>query len=323
MADFFNEWWGIWIAILVIISVLGCAVLLWSQSHMTVKIGPDGKPLPVGTTGHVWDGDLVEENNPLPRWWSTLFYLTIIFSIGYLIMYPGLGAMQGRLGWSQIGEYEEEMKAGEKQYGPLFDKYLGMSIPVLAKDQKAREIGERLFLHTCAQCHGSDAQGSKGFPNLTDKDWLHGGDPEIIATSIREGRHGQMPPMAAALGTDEDVRNVANYVLSLSGSTHDPIKAELGKPKFAACAACHGPEGKGNQAMGAPNLSDKIWLYGGGIDTISETINKGRDNVMPAHKNMLSAAKIHLLAAYVWGLSNNPTAKEAKTENSASGVANK
>lgn len=305
MADFFSEWWGIGIAVVVTISIFACALLLWSQSHVKVKVGTDGKPLPAETTGHVWDADLMEQNNPLPTWWQWLFYLTIVFSIGYLVVYPGFGDRQGTFGWSQAGAYEKEMKAGEEQYAKIFDKYLAMDLKDVSKDPAAKEIGQRLFLNTCAQCHGSDAQGGKGYPNLTDTDWLYGGDPEVIKTTITEGRHGVMPPMGAAIGGDEDVKNVANYVLSLSGAAHDPIKAALGKPKFAACAACHGADGKGNQAIGAPNLTDKTWLYGGSIDTIMETINKGRNNQMPAHKDILTKGKIHLLAAYVWGLSNN------------------
>ncbi|MBX9870144.1 MAG: cytochrome-c oxidase, cbb3-type subunit III [Burkholderiaceae bacterium] len=307
MADFFNEWWGIGIAIIVAISIVACAVLLWSQSKVKVKIGADGKPLPAETTGHVWDGTLMEQNNPLPRWWMWLFYLTIIFSIGYLVVYPGFGARQGNFGWSQAGAYEKEMKDGEALYGPIFNKYLSMDVKEVAKDPQAQEIGQRLFLNTCSQCHGSDAQGAKSYPNLADGDWLYGGDPDIIKTTIVGGRNGQMPPMGAAVGNADDVRNVANYVLSLSDSTHDPIKASLGKAKFGACAACHGADGKGNQALGAPNLTDKTWLYGGDINTIVETINNGRNNTMPAHKDILNPAKIHLLTAYVWGLSNHAT----------------
>jgi cytochrome c oxidase cbb3-type subunit 3 len=305
MADFFSEWWSIAIIVVVLLSIAACGLLLWSQSKVKVQLGSDGKPLPAETTGHVWDGDLMEQNNPLPRWWMWLFYMTIVFAVGYLIVYPGLGSVQGSFGWSQVGAYEKEVKEGEEQYGPIFNKFLNMEIADVAKDPQAREIGQRLFLNTCAQCHGSDAQGGKGYPNLADNDWLYGGDPQTIKTTILEGRHGQMPPMAAAVGTDDDVRNVANYVLSLSNSAHDPIKASLGKSKFAACAACHGAEGKGTQAMGAPNLTDKIWLYGGGIDNVMETINKGRNNQMPSHKALLGDAKVHLLAAYVWGLSNN------------------
>ncbi len=305
MADFISEWWGTAIAVVTAISILVCAILLWSQSKVKVKIGSDGKPLPAETTGHVWDETLMEQNNPLPKWWMWLFYLTLIYSIGYLVVYPGFGAYQGKFGWSQTGAYDKEMKDGEAQYGPLFNKFLNTDVALVAKDPQAHEIGQRLFLNTCAQCHGSDGQGGKGYPNLTDSDWLYGGDPQVIKTSIMDGRQGQMPPMGAALGSDDDVRNVANYVLSLSGTAHDPIKAALGKAKFGVCAACHGADGKGNQALGSPNLTDKIWLYGGGIDNIMETINKGRANQMPAHKALLSDAKVHLLTAYVWSLSNS------------------
>ena len=181
----------------------------------------------------------------------------------------------------------------------------------MSADPQAREIGSRLFLTYCAQCHGSDARGSKGFPNLTDGDWLYGGAPEVIKASILTGRNGVMPPMAAALGGDADVKNVANYVLSLSGAAHDSLAAQQGKSKFGACAACHGQEGKGNPALGAPNLTDKVWLYGGSIDAIVETINKGRANLMPAHQEFLGEAKVHLLAAYVYGLGGGqPAAPE-------------
>lgn len=314
MADFFNEAWSIGIAILVLISIAACGVLLWSQSKVKVKVGPDGQPMAVETTGHVWDGNLMEKNNPLPGWWKWLFYLTIVYSIGYLVVYPGLGSLQGSFGWSQTGAYDKEIKEGEQQYGPIFNKFLNQDIPVVAKDEQAREIGQRLFLNNCAQCHGSDAQGGKGYPNLTDADWLYGGDAQTIKATITEGRHGQMPAMAAAVGTDDDVRNVANYVMSLSGSAHDPIKASLGKPKFAACAACHGADAKGMQAMGSPNLTDKVWLYGGGVDNVMETINKGRANQMPAQKALLNDAKIHLLTAYVWGLSNRGDVKVSQAE---------
>jgi cytochrome c oxidase cbb3-type subunit 3 len=174
----------------------------------------------------------------------------------------------------------------------------------VAADPQAQAIGERLFLTYCAQCHGSDARGNKGFPNLTDRDWLYGGTPDVIKTTIMNGRNGMMPPMGAALGSDKDVENVAHYVLSLSGSSHDPIKSVFGKAKFAACAACHGANGGGNQMLGTPNLSDKVWLYGGSAETIMETIRKGRTNAMPPFQDFLGEAKVHVLAAYVWSLSN-------------------
>ena len=302
MADFTSGFWGIYITVLTIASVLGCGWLLWSQSTIKSEVSEEGK---VGTTGHTWDEGLEELNNPMPRWWMWLFYITIVFGIAYLALYPGLGSYAGKLGWASQGQYEEELKMADAEFGPLFAKYQQTEIKALAADPQARAIGERLFLTYCAQCHGSDARGNKGYPNLTDSDWLYGGDPDVIKATLLKGRHGVMPPMATAVGTDKDIENVAHYVLSLSGSTADPIKASFGKEKYAACAACHGIDGKGNQAMGAPNLSDKTWLYGGSVATIMETVRGGRNNVMPAFADFLGEAKVHLLAAYVWGLSNN------------------
>jgi cytochrome c oxidase cbb3-type subunit III len=313
MADFMNNWLGILLALVIAISIFGCGVLLWSQSKIKVKVGADGKPLPVETTGHIWDEDLRENNNPLPGWWMKLFYGTIIFSVAYLVIYGGFGNSKSLIGWTQIGEYEAELKAGNDMYGPLFQKYLAMDIPTVAKDPQAMEIGSRLFLNTCAQCHGSDAQGVKGYPNLTDKDWLYGGDPQTILATLKDGRNGFMPPMGDAVGNADDVNNLAHYVLSLSASQHDAAKAAAGKDKFAACASCHGEDGKGIQAMGAPNLADKIWLYGGTVDAIAEGINKGRKNLMPAYQGVIDEDKLHLLAAYVWGLSNNPGGNETNS----------
>jgi cytochrome c oxidase cbb3-type subunit III len=311
MADFMSGWWSIAIALVVAISILGCGILLFSQSKMKVKVGADGKPLPVETTGHVWDVDLRENNNPLPGWWMNLFYATIIFSIVYLLLYGGFGGYKGMLGWSQIDEYQAELKAGDEQYGPLFKKFMAMDIPTVAKDPQAIEIGERLFLNNCAQCHGSDANGVRGYPSLADKDWLYGGDPQTIMATLHDGRNGYMPPMADAVGNADDVLNLASYVLSLSGAPHDAAKAQLGKPKYAACASCHGEDGKGMQAMGAPNLADNIWLYGSRVDDIIEGINKGRKNLMPAYTGVIDEDKLHLLAAYVWSLSNNPANDKA------------
>lgn len=305
MADFTNGFWDYYITIITLLSIAGCGLLLWSQSKHRVKLAADGSAGD-GTTGHVWDEDLAELNTPMPRWWMWLFYITIVFALVYLTLYPGLGSYAGKLGWKSSGEYQAELKKAEAEYGPLFDKYAKQDLKAVAADPKAHAIGERLFLTYCAQCHGSDARGNKGFPNLTDNDWLHGGDPATIKTTIMHGRTGQMPPMGAALGSDKDVENVAHYVRSLSGLTTDPIKVAFGKPKFAACAACHGFDGRGNQALGAPNLTDKVWLYGGSADTIMETIRKGRTNTMPAFDAFLGEPKVHLLAAYVWSLSNQP-----------------
>jgi cytochrome c oxidase cbb3-type subunit 3 len=304
--DFYSGFWDYYVAIITVVSVLGCAVFLWLQSRRTVKakVSASGE---IQTTGHVWDGDLQEFHNPMPRWWIWLFYITVFFSIIYLILYPGLGTQwRGVLDWTQSGQYRAEVKQADAKFGPIFAAYAAQPIEKLAGEPQARQMGERIFLNNCAQCHGSDARGSRGFPNLADGDWLYGGAPATIVQTITDGRNGVMPPMGAAVGGKADVEDVANYVLSLSNSTSDPIKAARGKAKFETiCAACHGADGKGNQALGAPNLTDKTWLYGGSLATIMETVDKGRNNVMPSFKNILTGPEIHLVAAYVWGLSND------------------
>ena len=296
MSDFFNSGWSIFVAAITIVGLVACLILLMIASRRRVMAADN-------TTGHVWDVDLREMNNPLPRWWMWLFVITVVFGAIYLVLYPGLGSFPGTLGWSSTGQYKTEQQRAQEQIAQIFAGFKGKSAAELAKDSAAMGIGERLFGNNCAQCHGSDARGSKGFPNLTDGDWLYGGTPEIIAETITKGRNGVMPPMAAAVGTAEDVKNVANFVLSLSGGAHNSVAAQLGKPKFIVCAACHGPEGKGNPALGAPNLTDKIWLHGWGEAAIVAMINGGKTNVMPAFGERLSAEQIHVLAAYVWSLS--------------------
>ena len=307
MSDFTSDAWGIYIALITLISIIACAVLLKALS--TKRAAPGQQ---VGTTGHTWDEDLTEWNNPLPRWWMWLFYITIVFSLAYLVLYPGLGRNAGYFGWSSTGQYQEEQAQAAATYGPVFDRFLKQDLKAVAADPEARQMGQRLFLTYCAQCHGSDAGGGKGFPNLRDNDWLYGGEPETIKQSITNGRNGVMPPQGVAVGGDEGAKDVAHYVLSLSGRTHDSLRAFRGKSKFMTiCAACHGADGKGSKIVGAPNLTDSIWIYGGSENAIIETILKGRGtpmavegaSVMPAHKNLLSEGKIHLLAAYVYGLS--------------------
>ncbi|MFZ1499831.1 MAG: cytochrome-c oxidase, cbb3-type subunit III [Giesbergeria sp.] len=300
MSDFTHNFWSIYVAGMSLAGILGCLLLLWLTARKKVVSSSDN------TTGHVWDEDLTEMNNPMPRWWMWMFVLTIVFSLGYLVFYPGLGNFAGTLGWTQVNEYQEEMKRGEAEIAPVYARFASMSTAQLAGDAPAMAIGERLFMNNCAQCHGSDAHGSKGFPNLTDGDWLHGGSPEKISETIHNGRVGMMPPMAAAVGTPDEVRNVAHYVLSLSGSPHDSVRASLGKPKFAACAACHGMDGKGNQALGAPNLTDDIWLHGWGEAAIVAMVNNGKTNEMPAQAGKLTEPQLAVLTAYVWGKSNKP-----------------
>ncbi|MBT9612231.1 MAG: cytochrome-c oxidase, cbb3-type subunit III [Burkholderiales bacterium] len=298
MSDFTSGFWGPFIAIVTLISVIGCGVFLKVLS--TRRLAPGEKP---GTTGHVWDEDLAEYHNPMPRWWMWLFYITVVFSLIYLAIFPGLGSFAGVGDWNSQGKYEKEMADADKAYGPLFDKFLKQDLKAVAADAEGKQMGERLYLTYCSQCHGSDARGAKGFPNLTDNDWLYGGDAEIIKASITNGRSGMMPPMAAAVGGGDGTNEVANYVLSLSRRPHDAQLAAAGQAKFAVCAACHGPDGKGNPALGAPNLTDEVWLYGGSEKAIIETITKGRNGQMPAQRDALSEGKIHLLAAYVYGLS--------------------
>jgi cytochrome c oxidase cbb3-type subunit 3 len=299
MSDFTSDFWSIYIAGITVVSILACLLLLWFSGKARAMTADDN------TTGHVWDGDLREMNNPLPRWWAWLFVITIVFAFAYLFLYPGLGSYAGKLGWTQIGEFKAEVEAGERETAPLYAKFASMTPEAIARDPQAQAIGERLFMNNCSQCHGSDARGGKGIPNLTDNDWLHGGSPEKIKETITLGRIGNMPPMAAAVGNGEDVKNLANYVLSLSNSPHDSVRAALGKEKFVVCAACHGAGGKGNQVIGAPNLSDNIWLHGFGENAIVAMVNNGKVNQMPAQGGRLSERQIQVLASYVWGLSNN------------------
>ncbi len=298
MSDFTSNFWSVFVAATTIIGIIACLVLLWFSGKTKAMTANDN------TTGHVWDGDLREMNNPLPRWWVWLFVITVVFSLIYLFMYPGFGSSPGKLGWTSLGQHKAEMEKGEKEVAPLYARFTAMSVQDMAADAQAMGIGERLFLNNCAQCHGSDARGSKGFPSLSDGDWLWGGAPEQIKESVTKGRAGNMPPMAAAVGTPDDVKNVAHYVLSLSNSPHDSLRASLGKAKFGACAACHGMDGKGNAAMGAPNLTDDVWLHGWGENAIVAIINNGKVNQMPAQEDKLSAGQIHVLAAYVWSRSN-------------------
>ncbi len=306
MSDFTSNFWSSFVAIITIVSMLACLMLLWFSGKARAMTSSDN------TTGHVWDGDLREMNNPLPRWWAWLFVITIVFAFAYLAMYPGLGNFGGKLGWTSTGQHKAEVEKGNAEVAPLYAKFSAMKPEDVSKDAQAMAIGERLYMNNCSQCHASDARGSKGFPNLSDGDWLHGGAPEKIKETLVAGRIGNMPPMAAAVGTSDDVKNVAQYVLSLSGSPHDSLQASLGKAKFGVCAACHGADGKGNQALGAPNLTDDIWLHGYGEAAIIAMVNGGKVNQMPAQADKLTEAQIHVLASYVWGLSNKGPAPAAK-----------
>ncbi len=295
MSDFVSGFWNVYVVVIVLGSILACAVLLYMQGKATFTPGK--------TMGHVWDETLEEYNNPMPKWWSWLFVITVIFALVYLALYPGLGKFQGVLGWSAVGQYNAERERMDATVQPMYSKYLGMDVKALAADKQAMETGKRLYLTYCMQCHGADGRGAKGFPNLTDNDWLYGGEPDQIKQTIAEGRMGVMPPHAQ-LGA-ETIKDLANYVRSLSGLPNDSVRAAKGKEAFtsAGCVGCHGVDGKGMQALGAPNLTDKVWLYGSSEATIVETITLGRQNRMPAWKAFLGDSKNHLLTAYVYSLS--------------------
>ena len=304
MSDFNSEFWNWFIILPTILGIVWCFWLIWwmSKSHANTEADKATSE----DTGHVWDGDLKELNNPLPRWWLGMFYITLIFSIIYLALYPGLGTFKGYFGWTSQNSYEAEMAAAETQYGPLFEKYLAQDLVTVSQDPKAQKMGERLFLNHCSTCHGSDARGARGFPNLRDDDWLWGSAADTIKQTILNGRNGMMPAWEGPLGGETGVANMADYVLSLSGREHDVAAAQAGQAQYNIfCIACHGPEGKGNVALGAPNLTDKTWLYGASRARISESIAKGRQGQMPAQQSFLGDAKVHLLAAYVYGLSKD------------------
>lgn len=293
-----SSFWSWWVIIITVGNIVACYWLVkWATKPHKGEVATGD------VTGHKWDETLEEYNNPLPRWWLWLFYITIVFGFAYLALYPGLGNYKGSLGWSSTGQYDYEMQQSEAKYKPIFTGFAKQDLESLAKDEKAIKVGQRLFLNYCATCHGSDAGGTRGFPNLSDNDWLWGGSAETIKTSILDGRVGSMPPWQSALG-DQGVDEVAQYVVSLSGRQHDASKAQAGKARFEMmCVACHGMDGKGNQALGAPNLTDNIWLYGGSLGVIKQTISKGRMGIMPAHRDFLGEDKVHVLAAYIHSLS--------------------
>ena len=295
-----STFWSIWISAIVLGTIFGCWWLLWAtRKGQTTNTETDR------TTGHSFDG-IEEYDNPLPKWWFYLFIGTCVFSLGYLALYPGLGNFKGLLGWTQHNQWEAEVQQAEAKYGEIYAQYGDTPIVELAQDEDAMKMGQRLFANNCAVCHGSAGRGSIGFPNLTDDDWLYGGEPDTLIQTITHGRQGAMPAKGFMPTMDaEQVNQVVNYVLSFSDRAQDAAAAEAGAQIFGqACAACHGQDAKGNQGMGAPNLTDNTWLYGSTYDRIAETVTHGRQNLMPAQKDRLSEDQIHILAAYVYSLSN-------------------
>jgi cytochrome c oxidase cbb3-type subunit 3 len=292
-----STFWHIYIIILVTTCIGLCAwILMWTRKIDIKDMAEDG------TTGHEYDG-IKEYNNPLPRWWITMFWLSIVFAIGYLIAYPGFGRFPGVLGWTSHKEVAADEAAYQKQYGAIYTNFAKVPIEELINDPRAMKIAGKLFANNCAACHGSNAKGGQGFPNLTDNDWLYGGTPERVKETLLKGRNAMMPAWGETLGEDK-VRQVAHYVMSLSGKSANPADVAAGQEIFTAnCVACHGSDAKGNTMLGAPNLTDAIWLYGGSESAIIKTLTFGRNGHMPAQEQLLGAERVHLLAAYVLSLS--------------------
>lgn len=288
---------SVFIIVLTIANIAGALWLLW-----WTRRSPGEASSTEHTTGHVWDGDLVELNNPLPRWWLWLFIITVVFALAYLVLYPGFGKFTGTLGWTSQKEHEEQFRRNAQRIEQVLAPYATANVLDLSNDPAALNIGRNLFLNNCATCHGSDGGGAPGFPNLGDRDWLWGGDPETVMASIANGRTGVMPPWGEVLGPS-GVENVLAYVLSLQGRKLEVGNVKAGEKKFAElCAACHGVDGKGNPALGAPNLTDGVWLHGGSLAAVRESIEKGRIGAMPAHATRLGETRVKLLAAYVLSL---------------------
>jgi cytochrome c oxidase cbb3-type subunit III len=291
--------WSLYITAIVVLNVVASAWLLFWARTKRVEERAAGE-----TLGHEFDG-IEEYDLPLPRWWLWMFVGTIVFLVVYCVLYPGLGSFSGTLGWTSGGQHRDEVRAADAKYRPMYAALAARPIADLAHDPNAVGIGQRLFANTCAACHGADAKGGVGFPNLTDDDWLFGGEPETIKTTILGGRMAMMPAFAPALGGDQGVKEVVQYVMSLSGQAADPAMAEAGKAKFnTICIACHGIDAKGNKAMGAPNLTDDVWLFGGTAEDIEHGLRHGRSGTMPAHKDVLGEDKAHLVAAFVYSLSH-------------------
>lgn len=298
-----SDFWGVFIIFLAVFTTVGCLLILQWTSKMPVK-GDDE----AGTTGHVWDGDIEEGNNPLPRWWLYLFWITAFYGVAYVVVYPGAGKLTGMMGWTQIDQYQQELADADARYGDIFAAYADVPIASMASDPEAIRLGRNIYMNHCATCHGSDARGAKGFPNLTTGTWLYGGSPETIEATIANGRNGVMPALGPALG-EQGLDDMVAYVLSLSGRAEGaPADAiERGGQKFAQlCFACHGPQGIGMAALGGPNLADEIWLHGSSEADIRDVIANGRLSQMPAQRDTLSPDRIRMVAGYVLSFGPQP-----------------
>ena len=294
--------WSLWIVVLTLANILACIWLLrWTSKPRTrdEKIGGGAD------TGHVWDGDLREYNNPLPKWWLWLFYLTVVFGLLYLALYPGLGSFTGTRNWSQVSQYEQEKAEVDARANELLAPLAALPIADLVGNEQAMSTAHNLFQQNCAQCHGSDGGGARGFPNLANADWQWGAESEAVLTTIANGRMAAMPPWGAVLG-DQGVEEVVAYVQTLSGQPGDAALATAGETRYQQmCVGCHGADGKGLAAVGAPNLTDDVWLYGSDAAAIKQTVVAGRNGQMPAWGEKLGEQRVKLLAAYVTKLAED------------------
>ena len=291
--------WHWFVAAGTIVFIIWCVWLVsWSAKQGPQNVADED------LVGHKWDGDLEEWNNPAPKWWLYLYFITIAWGVGFLIAYPGVGNFKGMLGWSQEDQYEAEMQAAAERYEPIYEEFAAMDFGELAMHPEANKLGASLYASYCTTCHGSDARGATGYPNLTDNDWQWGSSEAQIVTTITNGRSAVMTPWAQVLGSDEAVDNMVRYVQSLSGIVEADDGLAGAETQFKTfCAACHMPTGTGNPMLGAPNLTDDVWLYGSSDAVIRETIEKGRNGMMPAHGELLGDNRSKILAAYVYSLS--------------------
>lgn len=297
--------WSLYVIVLILINVVGCGWLLFANRSVQIDPREKGK-----STGHDFDG-IEELNNPLPAWWTWLFVATIFFSAGYLVLYPGFGSFAGILGWTSSNQHERELADASARFGPLFDRYFSTPIPDLVGEPQAVEMGSRIFANNCAACHGSDARGNRGYPDLSDGDWIHGGLPENVVHTITNGRNGVMPALSVVIGGDAGVADVTSYLFSLSGREYDAASAARGAVHFQTiCSACHQADGRGNPMIGAPDLTDDVWLHGGRSEDIKRILDQGIASQMPAHAGILTPEQIHLVATYVLSLSAGAEAEE-------------
>lgn len=302
MSDFVSSGWSIWITTIALLGIVFCLYMLFSQRKSVTQDEASKEEF----EKKVWDGDIREQDNSAARWFNVMYVGLCIIAFVYLLLYPGLGSFPGLLHWTAAKQVQEEQVEVNQRLEPLYARFADMEIEAIAADDEAQAIGQRLFLNNCAQCHGSDAQGSPSFPNLTDSAWLWGGEPEDILKTITDGRNGVMTAHASMM-SPADASDIAQYVRSLNGLAHDSLRVNAGKRLYDQfCIACHGADAKGNQMLGAPDLTDNNWLYGSSEETIVEGILQGRNNTMPAQKDILTPEQIRVLAGWVWGLSNNP-----------------